>query len=205
MSNTTNYGWNIPDNTDLVKDGALAIRTLGSAIDTSMNTALGTRKAGMVLLNTTSFSGVASVTLPTNTFSSTYTNYKIIVTITASTDQNGIFVRMTNSGTPVTTTSYDRNNVFLNPTTAATLTNENSNDNQTSILIGGFTTAGGVLAFDVFNPFETKITQITALNFTTTNGLYISGGRVETSTSYDALLVGATNITGSISAYAYNK
>jgi hypothetical protein len=36
MANTTNFGWETPDNTDLVKDGALAIRTLGSAIDTSL-------------------------------------------------------------------------------------------------------------------------------------------------------------------------
>jgi hypothetical protein len=36
MATTTNYGWTTPDNTDLVKDGALAIRTLGSAIDTTL-------------------------------------------------------------------------------------------------------------------------------------------------------------------------
>jgi hypothetical protein len=35
MANTTNFGWETPDNTDLVKDGALAIRTLAGAIDTS--------------------------------------------------------------------------------------------------------------------------------------------------------------------------
>lgn len=36
MANTTNFGWETPDDTDLVKDGAAAMRTLGSAIDTSM-------------------------------------------------------------------------------------------------------------------------------------------------------------------------
>ena len=36
MATTTNFGWTTPDNTGYVKDGALAIRTLGSAIDTSM-------------------------------------------------------------------------------------------------------------------------------------------------------------------------
>jgi hypothetical protein len=36
MANTTNFNWETPDDTDLVKDGALAIRTLGSAIDTSL-------------------------------------------------------------------------------------------------------------------------------------------------------------------------
>jgi hypothetical protein len=35
MANTTNFGWETPDDTDLVKDGAAAMRTLGSAIDTS--------------------------------------------------------------------------------------------------------------------------------------------------------------------------
>lgn len=36
MATTTNFGWTTPDDTDLVKDGASAIRTLGSAIDTSL-------------------------------------------------------------------------------------------------------------------------------------------------------------------------
>jgi hypothetical protein len=35
MATTTNFGWSTPDNTALVKDGASAIRTLGSSIDTS--------------------------------------------------------------------------------------------------------------------------------------------------------------------------
>jgi hypothetical protein len=36
MATTTNFGWETPDDTDLVKDGAAAIRTLGQSIDTSM-------------------------------------------------------------------------------------------------------------------------------------------------------------------------
>jgi hypothetical protein len=35
MATTTNYGWTTPNDTDLVKDGAAAIRTLGSSIDTT--------------------------------------------------------------------------------------------------------------------------------------------------------------------------
>lgn len=35
MATTTNFGWETPDDTDLVKDGALAMRTLGNSIDTS--------------------------------------------------------------------------------------------------------------------------------------------------------------------------
>jgi hypothetical protein len=36
MATTTYFGWTTPDNTDLVKDGASAIRSLGSQIDASM-------------------------------------------------------------------------------------------------------------------------------------------------------------------------
>ena len=35
MATTTNFGWETPDDTDLVKDGAAAMRTLGNSIDTS--------------------------------------------------------------------------------------------------------------------------------------------------------------------------
>lgn len=36
MPSTTNFSWTTPADTDLVKDGALAIRTLGNGIDTSL-------------------------------------------------------------------------------------------------------------------------------------------------------------------------
>jgi len=35
MATTTNYSWSTPDDTALVKDGAAAIRTLGSSVDTT--------------------------------------------------------------------------------------------------------------------------------------------------------------------------
>ena len=36
MATTTNFGWTTPDDTALVKDGAAAIRSLGSQIDTTV-------------------------------------------------------------------------------------------------------------------------------------------------------------------------
>lgn len=36
MASTTNYNWTTPDDTALVKDGAAAIRSLGTAIDTTV-------------------------------------------------------------------------------------------------------------------------------------------------------------------------
>lgn len=37
MATTTNYGWTTPNDSDYVKNGALAMRTLGNAIDTTVD------------------------------------------------------------------------------------------------------------------------------------------------------------------------
>ena len=37
MATSTNYGWTEPDDSDYLKEGAEAIRTLGNAIDTTVN------------------------------------------------------------------------------------------------------------------------------------------------------------------------
>jgi hypothetical protein len=81
MPTTTNFGWTTPADTDLVKDGAAAIRTLGSNIDTSLvdlkggttgqflsknsNTDLDfvfatPASGGMTLLSTTTLSGTST-------------------------------------------------------------------------------------------------------------------------------------------------
>lgn len=52
MATTTNFGWETPDDTDLVKDGALAMRTLGNAIDASLVDLKG-GTTGQVLAKTT--------------------------------------------------------------------------------------------------------------------------------------------------------
>jgi hypothetical protein len=47
MATTTNYGWETPDDTDLVKDGALAMRDLGQDVDTSLFSITGGRNVGL--------------------------------------------------------------------------------------------------------------------------------------------------------------
>ena len=71
MATTTNYSWTTPDNTAYVKDGASAIRTLGSSVDTTLGLRL--------IKKQTIGSAVASVQV-TSAFSATYENYKIIIT-----------------------------------------------------------------------------------------------------------------------------
>jgi agmatine/peptidylarginine deiminase len=79
MATTTNYGFEIPDDTDLVKDGALAMRDLGQDVDTQLFTALGGDYPGLRLIKTQTIgTSVSSVSI-TNAFSATYDSYKIII------------------------------------------------------------------------------------------------------------------------------
>jgi hypothetical protein len=48
MATTTNYGWTTPDDTALVKDGAAAIRTLGSSVDSTLKTQIDNTVASSV-------------------------------------------------------------------------------------------------------------------------------------------------------------
>jgi len=124
MANTTNFNWETPDDTDLVKDGAAAMRTLGNSIDSSFvdlkggttgqilskasNTDLDytwtTPSSGnLVLLNTTTFSAVSSQSI-NNVFSSTYDNYVLYFYYTdASANHNlKLFMRVSSTDTGMT-------------------------------------------------------------------------------------------------------
>lgn len=79
MATTTNYSWTTPNDSDPFKQGASAIRTLGSAVDTTLYTALGGTYSGLRFIKKQTIgTGVASVSV-SDAFSATYNNYKILV------------------------------------------------------------------------------------------------------------------------------
>ena len=204
---TTNYGFDIPQSTDLVKDGATAIATLGQDIDTAMNTALGTKKAGMVLLNTTSFSGVASQSV-NDVFSATYNNYRIVCHINNTSTADGLSLRLRVSGADNTTSNYNVARVESNVSaavnryaTGATSFDVNSTDD------GGLA-AGFVL--DLQAPFVANHTvgQISVMgqNSSASYCARMGGYVFSATTSFTGytLFPGGGTMTGSISTYAYN-
>jgi hypothetical protein len=199
MPNTTNYSFPTPADTDLVKNGADAIRDLGDAVDTAMNTALGTKKAGMVLLNTTSFSGVSSFSLPANTFSATYSNYRIVIYDNSHSTGSTTFWRMRAAGSDATGSNYQGNwwywvgssaNAFFNAATNA----PQLSDNPTNYII------------DIFNPFVAAPTYLNSISGGAI-GWQQARGSHDLSTSYDSMSFIRTSgtMTGTYSVYGYNK
>jgi hypothetical protein len=116
MATTTNYGWTTPDDTDLVKDGAAAIRTLGSSIDTTTKNLNPETTLGDIAYR--------SATANTNTRLAIGTSNQVLtvsggvpawVSPAASTPANAV---ATGAGNSTTSSSY----VNLNSSVAVTLT-----------------------------------------------------------------------------------
>jgi hypothetical protein len=211
MATTTpNYGWAVPTSTDLVKDGATAIETLGDAIDASMNTALGTKKAGMVLLNTTSFSAVASQSV-NDVFSATYQNYRIVINVDTPTSDGILAMRTRVSGTDATTT-YSTAADTIN--SAGTRSAFGGGANVMYLLDMDSGSAGRWynVSIDLYNPFATSVTagsfigsalQSNGLDIKSTYGI-ITQANVTSYTGF-TILPTAGNISGTVRTYGYNN
>jgi hypothetical protein len=181
------------------------------AIKTASGSRLsGSLPAGLVLLNTTSFSGVASQAV-SDVFSATYRNYLIIVNMTEVATSGNLAFRVRVSGTNATT---NYNSMVRGIDTAASalaiaggglssaqFTNQNAGANSNSIT-----------TLMVGTPFEARPTQINVISTTRRNGGnwsgYNGGVNHTDNTSYTgfALLNDAGgNIQGTVTTYGVNE
>jgi hypothetical protein len=200
MATTPTYSWPIPDDTDLVKDGAEAIRDLGNAIDTTVD-GLG---VGLVHIETQSASAVAAVNF-NDVFSSSYDNYRLIFDIEGSTT-NTVNLRFRAAGTDASGANYDF--IFTSLTTTAAVSN---NVNNTNIIIGSLRESHkSSYITDIFRPFFSEKTRIATNGTRTFNAVqgYIMNGEHQLTNSYDGfslLASSGTFVSGSISLYGYAK
>ena len=160
---------------------------------------------GLVFITGASFTAAASVSLPTSTFTSTYENYKILLTITVSSvDAVNIRARLRAAGTDNTTSNYNVGG--LGRTFAgATVTQESASDTGFYFFNAGSTT-GAYVSLDVFGP---QLTQNTAINSQTTNQVAgnFNGNLFKATTSFDAMTFfpASGTITGNYRVYGYTN
>lgn len=193
MATTTNFGWETPDDTDLVKDGAAAIRTLGQSIDTSMmdleggttgqfltkasNTDMdfvwANASSGSLVYITGATPSASSAVNINNCFTSTYQNYVIVFNLLSSVGTN-LSMRLRNGGSDRTASNYSYmgQSVTVGGTSGAWY---NANGSKWDLNdLGVIKTAGTVT---LFNPQETSYTtaQTSSTRVTTsTNSRYLT-------------------------------
>jgi hypothetical protein len=162
---------------------------------------------GLVLINTTSFSGVSSVSLPAATFSATYDNYLIKFNKVTSSVASWAGIRMRASGSDDSTSNYRRQHFGSDGTSAS----GNREVNQTSWAeMVYFNTYQNDIDFTVCNPFSTTISSVhtkTGLGADANPALFFRFGGINTSTSYDSLslIKVSGTFSGDVSVYGFSK
>lgn len=198
MPTTTKMGIVYPSSTDLVKDGATAMGTISTTVDS---------KTGLVLLNTTTFTTQSSVSIA-SVFNANFTNYRIHI------EQSGtagvsLFFRLRSGSTDNTSANYNGSGFYQ--TAAAGTPTGQTYQSQTYWWIGecGNGTQG-YSVIDLMRPFETATTGYfgnAIYNASSTSaGHERMGGGITVTTSYDGFtfLPSSGTITGTVRVYGYN-
>jgi hypothetical protein len=171
---------------------------------------------GLVFIQRTTVTAAATVDIA-GCFTSTYNDYRLIITLRGSSDNNKLKMTLAASGTPVT--SGYAAGVFIGDYSSGAppllnagyasgarfelgyIPNNTGNpDNNANIQL------------DVFGPQATQKTAINGLTTSVQSGSANSGGMIigflDSTTSYDGFQisnVSATNMTGTIAIYGYAK
>lgn len=196
MATTPIYSWPTPNDSDAFKNGALAMRNLGNAIDTT----LGGLNPGLTLIKTVAFSGNTSVSV-TSAFSSAYKNYRIVINPKVATTRQYLYLQMTG-----TNTDYYWGTAGWRATGVA----YNANSNNT---LPGFMATFCDLDDRNYSTLDIGNPQVAAL--TTLSGTFCGGdststlggttnGFLNNTTQYTGFtLIASNNISGTVSVYGY--
>jgi hypothetical protein len=199
---TPNYSWPVPTSGDLVKDGATAIEALGDAIDATVFA----QAPGLTKISSTTFSASAGVSFAADTFSSTYTNYKIILSnLTASTGVS-IYMRLRASGADNTSNIYYQQQQYNSSTTISGVRQQN-----TFWTVGSAdTTTSNFSTFEIFNPDTTAKTRGLVIwnqgAITTPETLFQTMSH-DSATAFDSATIypSSGNFSGTVYVYGYRN
>jgi hypothetical protein len=166
-----------------------------------------TTTQGLTLINTTSFSAVASQSI-NDVFSSTYTNYRIYINAKSSVGETDGRLRLRVSGADASGVNY----VYANSSLGANGTSYNQTSGGNSFIVLGRIGANGdgQIVTDISKPNEatrTTTASYIACDGTTTFFNGISAGVYALTTVFTGFtfIAESGTMTGSVSVYGYNK
>jgi len=178
----------------------MAIKTFTTGeVLTASDTNTYLANSGLVYVSTTTWSGAASSIPVANCFSSTYDNYKIVLTGGVGSTAQAIQLQLTGS-----TASYYGILTYVSYATGAT-TNVTTNNGSLWQYVGESSSSMQWVDLDIFNPYLAKFTMF--------GGPYVGsvagtvGGYHGVASSYTGftLSVAGTMTGGSITVYGYRK
>lgn len=160
--------------------------------------------SGLTLLTNATFSGVSSYSLPANTFSSSYTNYKVIIDITTFSTSNDFYARL-RAGSTNTATGY-QNSMIIGDTSTVTA----AADTATAFFLASANSNTNFQCeMTLYKPnVATKkwaITNAFSYSYAGAWQFRTSGARLDNATQFDSLTIlpDSGTITGRIFVYGY--
>jgi len=215
MASTTNYSWSTPDDTALVKDGASAIRTLGSSVDTTLYTINnGSNKVGLHLLNATTLTNVSSVTVD-NVFTSTYLNYRVLFEFNGSTNANRtITFAFRAGGSTISAANYQTctDGAYTGGGTSKTAYFYSDNAKTYFNIIDNSYYSANKCSFnvDVITPQTASFSNVSGTFLGAAAANHIQGnfsGTYTANTAMDGFILNSTsgNMTGTLKIYGYRN
>ena len=223
---TTNFGWDIPQSTDLVKDGATAIAALGQDIDTAfvdfkggttgqvlkktsgtdLDVEWGTASSGLTLINTTSFSAVTSQSI-NSVFTSTYRNYCVMCDITVAASSGILSLKLRASGSD-TSANYKSSRLYAESTSVGAAGDVAGTDEwYISSTTSGAQGDRTLFQIDLYRPNLAERTMFAGKSIFFDTNFYsqIVSGTQNDTTQFDGFtIIGAGNLTGRVSVYGYS-
>ncbi len=161
---------------------------------------------GIRYITGAAFSAVTSVSLPNNTFSSTYRNYRIILSITTSASGTASTMRLRAAGTDETSNAYRYAMRGLTATNVAF--DANSNASTSWLITSSNNDLPSSMVIDVIEPQIAVDTQVSGL-FVGSDATYNQytrafGGNINLATQYDSMsFLFAANMSGTYRVYGY--
>jgi hypothetical protein len=161
--------------------------------------------SGLTFINETSFSAVASVSLPDDTFTSDFSNYRVMFQLTAVSTLLGINARFRASGADNTTTNYNYYTQSLNSVSGAIVNTRNRTQN-----VAIFTNASALspnISIDVYNPKNAVFTSAYGYGTYTLANLAFGGFNFNTANVFDSMtfIASTGNFTGKVRVYGYGQ
>jgi hypothetical protein len=197
-------------------DARLGVGTNGQTLvaDSTASTGLkwATPSSGaLTLVSTTTFSAVSSQSF-NNVFSSTYTNYKVMMNFHTSGGGTTNF-RFRAAGTDLTAANYSGLQYVFTASGAGSAGFASSQDSVANLLLNSYNNTSGVptgIDMTVYDPMSTSARKNYSANVATSNIYYgLSYGMYygSTGTAFDGftLVMNAGTMTGTVSVYGMSK
>jgi hypothetical protein len=171
---------------------------------------------GLVFISSTTITAATSTTI-SNIFTSTYNDYKMLITLRGSSDSNKLRMTLTTGGTPVTT-GYAAGNFIGDYSAGSPTTLSYGYAGSARFELGyipnntGNPTINANIQLDVFGPEASQRTALNGLTTSVWSGAANAGGMIigflDSLTSYDGVQItnsSGTNMTGTVVVYGYAK